>query len=166
MQCRFFFFPLFFPDSCQRVPLSVSWLSSSPPLSRWRSEPASSTFGSLTYHRLPPLPPLDVYLLTNAQPFNEAFDIVRFRECELQHSRWAMLGLLGVIVAENSTGISWVDAGKVLNEQPSYLGYDINLPLSTLVGIEVVAMGFAEVSRSGGTYGLVNHHTLRQIIFL
>lgn len=82
-------------------------------------------------------------------PFNEAFDIIRFRECELQHSRWAMLALVGVVIAENSTGISWVDAGKVLNEQPSYLGFDINIPLSTLVWVEVLAMGFAEVKRSG-----------------
>ena len=77
---------------------------------------------------------------------------MRFRECELQHSRWAMLGLVGVIFAEQSTGISWVDAGKVLNEQPSYLGFEINVPLKTLVLIEVLAMGFAEVKRSGGTF--------------
>jgi hypothetical protein len=62
-----------------------------------------------------------------------------------------MLGILGVVIAENSTGISWADAGKVLDEQPSYLGFDINVPLSTLVGIEVLAMGFAEVKRSSGT---------------
>jgi len=81
-------------------------------------------------------------------PFNEAFDIVRFRECELQHSRWAMLGLVGVIAAESSTGISWADAGKVMAEQPSYLGFDINIPLTTIVWIEVLAMGFVEVKRS------------------
>ena len=62
-----------------------------------------------------------------------------------------MLGLVGVIFAEQSTGISWVDAGKVLNEQPSYLGFNINVPLKTLVLIEVLAMGFAEVKRSAGT---------------
>ena len=62
-----------------------------------------------------------------------------------------MLGLLGAVVAEGQTGISWVDAGKVLNEQPSYLGFDINVPLKTLVLIEVLSMGFAEVKRSSGT---------------
>ena len=87
---------------------------------------------------------------THSQPFNEAFDIVRFRECELQHSRWAMLGLVGVIAAESSTGISWADAGKVMAEQPSYLGFDINIPLTTIVWIEVLAMGFVEVKRSAG----------------
>lgn len=61
-----------------------------------------------------------------------------------------MLGLLGAVVAEGQTGISWVDAGKVLNEQPSYLGFDINVPVTTLVWIEVLAMGFAEIKRSAG----------------
>merc|ERR1712216_379497 len=43
-------------------------------------------------------------------PFNEAFDINRFRECELLHSRWAMLGLVGVIFGEAGTGVAWQDA--------------------------------------------------------
>jgi len=89
---------------------------------------------------------------------------VRFRECELQHSRWAMLGLVGVIFAEQSTGISWVDAGKVLNEQPSYLGFNINVPLKTLVLIEVLAMGFAEVKRSAGTSPNASSGTARKVL--
>jgi hypothetical protein len=89
---------------------------------------------------------------------------VRFRECELQHSRWAMLGLVGVIFAEQSTGISWVDAGKVLNEQPSYLGFNINVPLKTLVLIEVLAMGFAEVKRSAGTSPNASSGTARMVL--
>jgi len=91
---------------------------------------------------------------------------VRFRECELQHSRWAMLGLVGVIIAEQSTGISWVDAGKVLNEQPSYLGFDINVPLKTLVLIEVLSMGFAEVKRSGGTFRRLSGTARRRALFV
>jgi light-harvesting complex II chlorophyll a/b binding protein 4 len=29
------------------------------------------------------------------QPYAEVFDINRFRECELLHGRWAMLGFVG-----------------------------------------------------------------------
>jgi hypothetical protein len=75
-----------------------------------------------------------------------------------------MLGLVGVIFAEQSTGISWVDAGKVLNEQPSYLGFNINVPLKTLVLIEVLAMGFAEVKRSAGTSPNASSGTARKVL--
>jgi len=81
-------------------------------------------------------------------PFNEAFDILRFRECELLHSRWAMLGLVGAVIAEANTGISWADAGKVELEQPQYLGAPIPLSVSTLTLIEVLAMGYLEFARS------------------
>merc|ERR1711966_96386 len=37
------------------------------------------------------------------QPYNEVFDIQRFRECELIHGRWCMLATLGAIVAELNT---------------------------------------------------------------
>ena len=77
-----------------------------------------------------------------------------------------MLGLVGVIFAEQSTGISWVDAGKVLNEQPSYLGFDINVPLKTLVLIEVLSMGFAEVKRSSGTSQRVSGTARDVVCFL
>jgi len=36
------------------------------------------------------------------------FDIQRFRECELIHGRWCMLATLGALVAELTTGVSWV----------------------------------------------------------
>lgn len=123
-----------------RTPSAARLFSAAPELSPLRaSRPRASADPSS-----PPLLP--------SQPFNEAFDIVRFRECELQHSRWAMLGLVGAVVAEGQTGISWVDAGKVLNEQPSYLGFDINVPVTTLVVIETLSMGFAEIKRSSGAY--------------
>mmetsp|Transcript_40012 Transcript_40012/g.99006 ORF Transcript_40012/g.99006 Transcript_40012/m.99006 type:complete len:132 (+) Transcript_40012:466-861(+) len=59
-----------------------------------------------------------------------------------------MLGLVGSVVAEQQTGISWADAGKVLNEQPQYLGFSIGIPVATLTAVEVLAMGFVEISRS------------------
>merc|ERR1719424_2182088 len=74
-------------------------------------------------------------------PFNEAFDINRFRECELLHSRWAMLGLVGVIFGEAGTGVAWQDAGKVELEQTQYLGFNLwgeGSNLAALTAIEVL----------------------------
>jgi light-harvesting complex II chlorophyll a/b binding protein 4 len=82
-------------------------------------------------------------------PYNESFDIMRFRECELLHSRWAMLGLLGAAAAEAATGVSWADAGKVELEQPQYLGFPFpGITVTALTIIEVLAMGYVEVQRS------------------
>uniref|UniRef100_A0A2P2L4Z1 Chlorophyll a-b binding protein, chloroplastic n=1 Tax=Rhizophora mucronata TaxID=61149 RepID=A0A2P2L4Z1_RHIMU len=50
---------------------------------------------------------------TPFQPYTEVFGLQRFRECELIHGRWAMLGVLGAIAVEAFTGVAWQDAGKV-----------------------------------------------------
>jgi len=84
-------------------------------------------------------------------PFNEAFDINRFRECELLHSRWAMLGLVGVIFGEAGSGVPWQDAGKVELEQAQYLGFNLygeGSNLAALTAIEVVLVGTLEFYRS------------------
>ncbi|CAL6324716.1 unnamed protein product [Bathycoccus prasinos] len=84
-------------------------------------------------------------------PFNEAFDINRFRECELLHSRWAMLGLVGVIFGEAGTGVAWQDAGKVELEQTQYLGFNLwgeGSNLAALTAIEVLLVGTLEFYRS------------------
>ena len=50
---------------------------------------------------------------TPFQPYSEVFGLQRFRECELIHGRWAMLGTLGALSVEALTGVTWQDAGKV-----------------------------------------------------
>jgi len=81
-------------------------------------------------------------------PYSEVFGIQRFRECELIHGRWAMLACLGCIVAEASTGVSWVDAGKVELDGASYAGLPLPFSITQLVWIEVFAVGGAEIYRN------------------
>lgn len=42
----------------------------------------------------------------------------RFREAELNNSRWAMLGVAGMLLQEVVTGVDWYNAGKYYAEKP------------------------------------------------
>ncbi|XWS07646.1 hypothetical protein CRYUN_Cryun41cG0007300 [Craigia yunnanensis] len=86
---------------------------------------------------------------TPFQPYMEVFVLQRFRECELIHGRWAMLGSLGAIVVKALTGVAWQDAGKVeLVEGSSYLGQPLPFSLTTLIWIEVQVIGYIEFQRN------------------
>ncbi|KAJ6690178.1 hypothetical protein OIU85_006458 [Salix viminalis] len=86
---------------------------------------------------------------TPFQPYSEVFGLQRFRECELIHGRWAMLGTLGAIAVEALTGVAWQDAGKVeLIEGSSYLGQPLPFSLTTLIWIEVIIVGYIEFQRN------------------
>lgn len=83
------------------------------------------------------------------QPYSEVFGLQRFRECELIHGRWAMLGVLGALAVEGFTGIYWQDAGKVeLVEGSSYFGFSLPFNMSTLILIEVLLLGYIEFQRN------------------
>ncbi|KAK4277843.1 hypothetical protein QN277_015776 [Acacia crassicarpa] len=86
---------------------------------------------------------------TPFQPYTEVFGLQRFRECELIHGRWAMLGALGALAVEAFTGVAWQDAGKVeLVEGASYLGLPLPFSLTTLIWIEVILIGYIEFQRN------------------
>merc|ERR1711904_565957 len=82
------------------------------------------------------------------QPYSEVFGLLRFRECELIHGRWAMLETLGVLIAESATGVSWTDAGKVEMARTRYLNFDLPFSLSQLCWIEALSVGGAELYRN------------------
>merc|ERR1712039_1064745 len=94
-------------------------------------------------------PTIDEVTSQSLQPYSEVFGLQRFRECELIHGRWAMLAALGIIVAESTTGVSWVDAGKVEFDGARYLNFDLPFSISQLIWIEVFAVGGAELYRNG-----------------
>merc|ERR1711877_22705 len=59
------------------------------------------------------------------------------------------LATLGVIVAESTTGVSWIDAGKVELDGARYLNFEIPLSLSQISWFELFAVGTAELYRNG-----------------
>jgi light-harvesting complex II chlorophyll a/b binding protein 4 len=86
---------------------------------------------------------------TTFQPYTEVFSINRFRENEVIHGRWAMLGVLGALAVEALTGVTWQDAGKVELEQgSSYLGLPLPFNVATLTVIEVLVIGYIEFQRN------------------
>ena len=42
----------------------------------------------------------------------------RFREAELNNSRWAMLGVAGMLAQEAITGVDWYSAGEYYAKKP------------------------------------------------
>lgn len=59
-----------------------------------------------------------------------------------------MLATFGIVVAESSTGVSWVDAGKVELDGARYLNFDLPFSVSQLCWIEALAVGGAELYRN------------------
>lgn len=80
-------------------------------------------------------------------PYNEVFGIQRFRENEIQHGRWAMLGCLGCLVGELVTGVSWVDASKYAYDG-KYAGLELPWSINQVIYINVILMAGVEIFRN------------------
>eukprot|EP00793_Prasinoderma_coloniale_P000786 PRCOL_00003936-RA len=85
------------------------------------------------------------------QPYDEVFGIERFRECEVIHGRWAMLAVLGVVTAENTTGQTWLEIGAREIDNVNYAGLELPFTIKQLSIIEVLLMGYIEVARNTQT---------------
>lgn len=78
-------------------------------------------------------------------------NLVRAREAELIHGRYAMLGAAGCLAVEVAGQGSWIDAPKWALEPsgfPTYLGVTIPLNLPTLILVEIGAMAYIETKRA------------------
>uniref|UniRef100_A0A7S0RGY3 Chlorophyll a-b binding protein, chloroplastic n=1 Tax=Chlamydomonas leiostraca TaxID=1034604 RepID=A0A7S0RGY3_9CHLO len=85
---------------------------------------------------------------TPLAPYSEVFGLQRFRESEVIHGRWAMLAALGALIGEATTGVSWVDAGKVELDGATYAGLSLPFSITQLIWIEVILVGGAEFYRN------------------
>merc|ERR1711959_625157 len=64
-----------------------------------------------------------------------------YRQAELQHARWAMLATSGILAQSIlRPDVSFMEAGEKASENASF-------PLSTLIVIQIIFMGFAEGRR-------------------
>jgi light-harvesting complex II chlorophyll a/b binding protein 4 len=84
-------------------------------------------------------------------PYSEVFGLQRFRETELIHGRFAMLGALGVLAAEASTGVAWQDAIGLEYAQPQYVNFDLPFDINQLAIANSVLMGGVEFFRNTST---------------
>eukprot|EP00887_Chlorella_sp_A99_P007665 scaffold20.g7665.t1 len=76
----------------------------------------------------------------------------RFRESEVYHCRWAMLGVVGALGVEVLGYGNWYDAPLPLinGGHATYFGAEIPFDLGTLIAVELAGFAAAETIRGAG----------------
>jgi light-harvesting complex II chlorophyll a/b binding protein 4 len=85
------------------------------------------------------------------QPYSDVFSLPRFRECEVIHGRWAMLGALGVLATEFSCGVAWQDAIGLEYAQPQFSNFNLPFDINQLAIANSVLMLGVELFRNGAS---------------
>jgi len=86
-------------------------------------------------------------------PYETAFGLERYRECEIIHGRWCMLAVLGCLTVEGLGFGNWGDAGALELTDPQYFGISFGdaYSLKTVSIVEALAMGYVEFARNSET---------------
>lgn len=82
-------------------------------------------------------------------------NVEKYREVELIHARWAMLGVTGMVSVEAFGQGSWLEAPlwAVNGGMPTYFGIEVPFDLKTILAIEFIGMAFVELKRGASTEG-------------
>ncbi|KAJ9505736.1 hypothetical protein QJQ45_012817 [Haematococcus lacustris] len=76
--------------------------------------------------------------------------LMRFREAELIHCRWAMLGVAGCLAVELLGYGNWYDAPNwaITGGQPTWFGVPVPFDMPTLLGVEFLSFAIVEGLRN------------------
>ncbi|KAJ9522665.1 light-harvesting protein of photosystem I [Haematococcus lacustris] len=76
--------------------------------------------------------------------------LMRFREAELIHCRWAMLGVAGCLAVEVLGYGNWYDAPNwaLTGGEPTWFGVPVPFDIPTLLGVEVLSFAIVEGLRN------------------
>jgi len=79
-------------------------------------------------------------------------DLEWYVQCELQHGRWAMLGVAGVIAVEVAGQGDWVSAQPTTwDGTAKYLGNETHAPLFAVIGVNALLMAYVEARRGAAS---------------
>lgn len=79
-------------------------------------------------------------------------NLARYREAELMHARWSMLGVAGAVAVEVTGNGTWVEAQPTTwDGTAKYLGNETHAPLFAVIGLNTLLMAFAESQRGAAS---------------